>query len=35
VRSIVEVIDNATSKTSFVYAGTPSFGNPPDPDRPQ
>ena len=31
----VEVIDNATSKTSFIYAGTPSFGDPPDPDRPQ
>jgi hypothetical protein len=31
----VEVIDNATSKTSFVYAGTPSFTDPPDPDRPQ
>ena len=31
----VEVIDNATSKTSFVYAGTPLFGNPPEPDRQQ
>ena len=31
----VEVIDNATSKTSFVYAGTPSFADPPDPDRHQ
>ena len=31
----VEVIDNATLKTSFVYAGTPSFVNPPDPDRQQ
>ena len=31
----VEVIDNATSRTAFVYAGTPSFGNPPVPDRPQ
>jgi hypothetical protein len=31
----VEVIDNATSKTSFVYAGTPSFTDPPEPDRPQ
>jgi hypothetical protein len=31
----VEVIDNATSKTSFIYAGTPSFGDPPDPERPQ
>ena len=31
----VEVIDNATSRTSFVYAGTPSFVDPPDPDRPQ
>ena len=31
----VEVIDNATSKTSFVYAGTPSFTDPPDPDRHQ
>jgi hypothetical protein len=24
----VEVIDNVTSRTSFVYAGTPSFSNP-------
>lgn len=31
----VEVIDNATFKTSFVYAGTPSFTDPPEPDRPQ
>jgi hypothetical protein len=31
----VEVIDNATFKTSFVYAGTPSFTDPPDPDRQQ
>lgn len=31
----VEVIDNATSKTSFVYEGTPLFGNPPDPERQQ
>ncbi|MFL6228174.1 MAG: hypothetical protein ACJ741_05290 [Pyrinomonadaceae bacterium] len=31
----VEVIDNATLKTSFVYAGTPSFADPPDPDRHQ
>jgi hypothetical protein len=31
----VEVIDNATSRTSFVYAGTPSFVDPPEPDRPQ
>ena len=31
----VEVIDNGTLKTSFVYAGTPSFGNPADPERPQ
>lgn len=31
----VEVIDNATSKTSFVYAGTPSFTDPPEPDRQQ
>ena len=31
----VEVIDNATSQTSFVYAGTPSFTDPPEPDRPQ
>jgi hypothetical protein len=31
----IEVIDNATSKTSFIYAGTPSFGNPPEPDRQQ
>ena len=31
----VEVIDNATSRTSFIYAGTPSFGNPPVPDRAQ
>jgi hypothetical protein len=31
----VEVIDNGTLKTSFVYAGTPSFGNPPEPDRQQ
>ena len=31
----VEVIDNATFKTSFVYAGTPSFADPPEPDRPQ
>jgi len=31
----VEVIDNATSRTSFVYTGTPSFGDPPEPDRPQ
>jgi len=31
----VEVIDNATSKTSFVYEGTPLFGDPPDPERQQ
>jgi hypothetical protein len=31
----VEVIDNATFKTSFIYAGTPSFVDPPDPDRQQ
>jgi hypothetical protein len=31
----VEVINNATSETAFVYAGTPSFVNPPDPDRQQ
>ena len=31
----VEVIDNATSKTSFVYEGTPSFADPPAPDRQQ
>ena len=31
----VEVIDNGTSKTSFVYEGTPLFGNPPVPDREQ
>jgi hypothetical protein len=31
----VEVIDNPTSKTSFVYAGTPSFSNPPMPDSQQ
>ncbi|MDT7777845.1 MAG: hypothetical protein QOC99_357 [Acidobacteriota bacterium] len=31
----VEVIDNATFKTSFVYAGTPSFSDPPEPDRQQ
>lgn len=31
----VEVIDNATARTSFVYAGTPTFVDPPDPDRPQ
>jgi hypothetical protein len=31
----VEVINNATSRTSFIYAGTPSFSSPPDPDRPQ
>jgi hypothetical protein len=31
----VEVIDNATSKTSFIYAGTPSFVDPPEPERPQ
>lgn len=31
----VEVIDNATSRTSFVYAGTPSFTDPPEPDRQQ
>ncbi|HSS21689.1 MAG TPA: hypothetical protein VLL54_16570 [Pyrinomonadaceae bacterium] len=31
----VEVINNATQRTSFIYAGTPSFGDPPDPDRPQ
>ena len=31
----VEVIDNGTSKTSFVYEGTPLFGNPPVPDRQQ
>ncbi|HEV7745385.1 MAG TPA: hypothetical protein VGO56_10355 [Pyrinomonadaceae bacterium] len=29
----VEVINNATSRTSFIYAGTPSFGNPPEADR--
>ena len=31
----VEVINNATQKTSFIYAGTPSFSDPPEPDRPQ
>ena len=31
----VEVIDNATSKTSFIYAGTPTFSSPPEPDRQQ
>jgi len=31
----VEVLDNATLKTSFVYEGTPWFTNPPDPDRQQ
>jgi hypothetical protein len=31
----VEVIDNATSRTSFIYAGTPTFTDPPDPDRQQ
>jgi hypothetical protein len=29
----VEVINNATSRTSFIYAGTPSFSDPPEPDR--
>jgi len=29
----VEVIDNDSLRTLFVYAGTPLFVNPPDPDR--
>jgi hypothetical protein len=31
----VEVINNATSRTSFIYAGTPSFSDPSEPDRAQ
>ena len=31
----VEFINNATSRTSFIYAGTPSFTDPPEPDRQQ
>jgi len=31
----IEIIDNATFKTSLVYAGTPSFSDPPEPDRQQ
>jgi len=31
----VEVIDNATFKTSFVYEGTPALADPPDSDQQQ
>ena len=29
----LEIIDNGTAKTSLLFAGTPNFGQPPEPDR--
>ena len=31
---VLEIIDNLFGRTSFVYAGTPRFTSPPEPDRP-